>query len=139
MLNIWLNIENNCSMKKIKNQGMSCNSLLIPAADANGSGSDNKLTMFCFYFQNSRTMSERSVVVVRELQPTCEIRCCHGSWDSLCWDRIKGQFAVMGGRCGSWWSLLASFSLTAGCMRGSRVGDRGSRPPLVTHKNIGFF
>ena len=31
MLNIWLNIKNNCSMKKIKNQGMSFNSLWIPA------------------------------------------------------------------------------------------------------------
>ena len=31
MLNIWLNIKNNCSMKKIKNRGMSCNSLWIPA------------------------------------------------------------------------------------------------------------
>ena len=31
MLNIWLNIKKNCSMKKIKNQGMSCNSILIPA------------------------------------------------------------------------------------------------------------
>ena len=27
MLNTWLNIKNNCSMKKIKNLGMSCNSL----------------------------------------------------------------------------------------------------------------
>ena len=27
MLNMWLNIKNNCSMKKIKNRGMSCNSL----------------------------------------------------------------------------------------------------------------
>ena len=31
MLNIWLNIKNNCSMKKIKIRGMSCNSLWIPA------------------------------------------------------------------------------------------------------------
>ena len=31
MLNIWLNINNNCSMKKIKIGGMSCNSLWIPA------------------------------------------------------------------------------------------------------------
>ena len=31
MLNIWLNIKNNCSMKKIKNRGLSCNSLWIPA------------------------------------------------------------------------------------------------------------
>ena len=31
MLNIWLNIKNNCSMKKIKNRGMSCNSLWISA------------------------------------------------------------------------------------------------------------
>ena len=30
MLNIWLNIKNNCSMKKIKNRGMSCNILYIP-------------------------------------------------------------------------------------------------------------
>ena len=27
MLNMWLIIKNNCSMKKIKNRGMSCNSL----------------------------------------------------------------------------------------------------------------
>ena len=31
MLNIWLNIKNNCCMKKIKNRAMSCNSLWIPA------------------------------------------------------------------------------------------------------------
>ena len=31
MLNILLNIKNNCSVKKIKNRGMSCNSLWIPA------------------------------------------------------------------------------------------------------------
>ena len=30
MLNIWLNIKN-CTMKKIKNRGKSCNSLWIPA------------------------------------------------------------------------------------------------------------
>ena len=31
MLCMWLNIKNNCSMKKIKIRGMSCNSLWIPA------------------------------------------------------------------------------------------------------------
>ena len=31
MLNIWFNIKNNCSMKKIQNRGMSFNSLWIPA------------------------------------------------------------------------------------------------------------
>ena len=31
MLNIWLNIKNNCSMKKIQNWVMSCKSLWIPA------------------------------------------------------------------------------------------------------------
>ena len=31
MLNSCLNIKNNCSMKKIKNQVMPCNSLWIPA------------------------------------------------------------------------------------------------------------
>ena len=30
MLNFWLNIKDNCSRKRIKNQGMPCNSLCIP-------------------------------------------------------------------------------------------------------------
>ena len=30
MLNIWLNIKNNSSRKRIKNRGMSCNRLCIP-------------------------------------------------------------------------------------------------------------
>ena len=30
MLNIWLNMKKKCSMKRIENRGMSCNSLWIP-------------------------------------------------------------------------------------------------------------
>ena len=38
-------------------------------------------------------MSERGVAAVGELQPTREIRGCHGAGDSMCWDRSKGLYS----------------------------------------------